>query len=80
MREKEERGKEERAKRKREKDNEIMREEREEPNRLKNNILFIPLCYNVVLPLGQYCSTMAKKNCIFTCFHVQLLSYLRLTC
>ena len=62
------REKEERAKRKREKDNEIMREERGEPNQLKNNILFIPLCYNAVLPLGQ-CSTMAKT---FTFLHVSM--------
>ena len=45
-----------------------MREEREEPN-IKKQYSVIPLCYYVVLPLGRYCSTMAKK---FTFLHVSM--------
>ena len=56
----------EREKRKREKDNEIMREEREEPN-IEKQYFVIPLCYSAILPLGRYCSTMAKK---FAFLHV----------
>ena len=59
---------------KKEKDNEIMREEREEPN-IKKQYFVIPLCYSVVLPLGQYCSTMAKNLhfYMFPCPVVELL-------
>ena len=60
--------KKEREKRKREKDHEITREEREELN-IKKTIFFIPLCYNVVLPLGQYYSTMAN---FFAFLHVSV--------
>ena len=54
--------------REREKDHEIMREEREELN-IKKTIFFIPLCYSAVLPLGRYCSTMAK---FFAFLHVSM--------